>query len=156
MSSPARFFATGAAEADRTEVPFPCTRSAADTTARNRHYPSPRLLQCPSMGRWAGRACFATGSDPLVLHVLTPEVEDTGRGQALCGATSSTWVCAGHPRDVVGTPCSDCPAARGKLTRIVLVPADEWTKLMRDLAATQGRTKPTRARPEERRLAVAG
>ena len=48
------------------------------------------------------------------------------------------------------------PAARGKRTRIVLVPADEWTKLMRDLAATRKSTKPTPAQPDERRLAIAG
>jgi hypothetical protein len=27
------------------EVPFPCTRAAADTTARNRHYPPPEIMR---------------------------------------------------------------------------------------------------------------
>ena len=74
----------------------------------------------------------------------------------MCGVASFTWACAGPPGEVVGTECPVCLAARGKRTRIVLVPADEWTKLMRDLTATRKSTKPTPAQPDERRLAVAG
>jgi hypothetical protein len=94
------------------------------------------------MGQWAGHACFSRDDERQVLHVLTAEVEDTGKGQALCGIASSTWECAGDPVDAVGTPCAACLAARIERTRIVLVPADDWNALIRDLAGAPEPGKP--------------